>query len=102
MRPFEHVIYKRGKGKSILLVGVYVDDMVITRAEVLKIEKFKSQMKDLFKMSDLGLLSYYLSTEVHQLLGFITLCHEACARNILEQCVMDDGPSQAPMEARSS
>src|SRR5664279_2371256 len=94
-------MYKRGKGKSSLLVGVYVDDLVITGAEVLEIEKFKSQMKDLFKMSDLGLLSYYLGIEVHQMPGYTTLCQEAYARKILEEHGMDDcNPTQEPMEAR--
>jgi hypothetical protein len=37
-------------------------------------------MKELFKMSDLGLLSYYLGIEVHQKLGEITLCQEAYAK----------------------
>ena len=41
--PLEHAMYKRGKGKSSLLVGVYVDDLVITGAEVLEIEKFKDR-----------------------------------------------------------
>ena len=78
-----------------------MDDLVITGAEVLEIEKFKLQMKDLFKMSDLGLLSYYLGIEVRQMPGYITLCQEAYARRILEEHGMDDcNPTQAPMEAR--
>jgi hypothetical protein len=92
-------MYKRGKGTSSLLVGVYMDDLVIIGAEVLEIEKFKSQMKDLFKMSDLGLLSYYLGIEVTQLPGYITLCQETYARKILEGQGMDDyNPTHAPIE----
>jgi hypothetical protein len=32
-------MYKHGKGKTSLLVGVYMDDLVITGADVLEIEK---------------------------------------------------------------
>jgi hypothetical protein len=38
-----------------------------------RVAKFKLKMKELFTMSDLGLLSYYLGIEVHQKLGEITL-----------------------------
>ena len=64
--PLEHAIYKRGKGKDRLLVGIYVDDLLITGADEGEVAKFKLQMKELFKMSDLGLLSYYLGIEVRQ------------------------------------
>lgn len=58
-------------------------------------------MKDLFKMSDLGLLSYYLGIEVHQKPGSITLCQEAYARKILEISGMTDcNSAQTPMEVR--
>ena len=59
-------MYKRGKGRDHLLVGIYVDDLLITGADEKEIAKFKLQMKELFKMSDLGLLSYYIGIEVHK------------------------------------
>jgi hypothetical protein len=40
-------------------VGVYVDDLVITGASSNNILEFKQQMADVFKMSDLGFLTYY-------------------------------------------
>ena len=99
--PLEHALYKRGKGAGHLLVGVYVDDLLITGANEGEIAKFKLQMKDLFKMSDLGLLSYYLGIEVQQRPGVITLCQEAYAKKILERCGMEEcNPFQVPMESR--
>ena len=62
--PLEHALYKRGKGADHPLVGVYVDNLLITGTNEGEVAKFKLQMKDLFKMSDLGLLSYYLGIEV--------------------------------------
>lgn len=39
---------------------------------------FKAEMQHLFKMSDLGLLSYYLGIEVKQERGKITLSERIC------------------------
>uniref|UniRef100_A0A453B0H4 Reverse transcriptase Ty1/copia-type domain-containing protein n=1 Tax=Aegilops tauschii subsp. strangulata TaxID=200361 RepID=A0A453B0H4_AEGTS len=99
--PLEHAMYKRGKGKDRLLVGIYVDDLLITGADEEEIARFKLQMKELFKMSDLGLLTYYLGIEVHQKPEGITLCQEAYAKKILESCSMEDcNPSFVPIEPR--
>jgi hypothetical protein len=99
--PLEHAMYKQGQERDHLLVGIYVNDLLITGADEKKIEKFKLQMKKLFKMSDLGLLSYYLGIEVHQKPGEITLCQEAYAKKILQSCAMKDcNPTQVPMESR--
>ena len=61
--PLEHGVYARNLGEARLLVGVYVDDLIITGSSDKEIAKFKNQMQDLFKMSDLGLLSYYLGID---------------------------------------
>ncbi|WVZ87320.1 hypothetical protein U9M48_033975 [Paspalum notatum var. saurae] len=62
----EHGLYMRGAAASRLVVGVYVDDLLITGEQPTDIEAFKVEMKKLFKMSDLGPLSYYLGIEVKQ------------------------------------
>ncbi|XP_073363674.1 uncharacterized protein [Aegilops tauschii subsp. strangulata] len=64
--PLEHAMYKRGEGRDRLLVGIYVDDLLITGADEEVIAKFKLQMKEIFKRDDLGLLSFYPGIEVHQ------------------------------------
>nr|GFB79911.1 ribonuclease H-like domain, reverse transcriptase, RNA-dependent DNA polymerase [Tanacetum cinerariifolium] len=56
----EQAIYTRTGKDSILLVGVYVNDLIITGTPKREIDKFKDQMKEIFEMSDLGLLAYYL------------------------------------------
>ena len=40
----EHAIYCRGAGSERLVVGVYVDDLIITGASCNSIKKFKAQM----------------------------------------------------------
>jgi hypothetical protein len=59
----EHGLYLRGTQASRLVVGVYVDDLIITGEMNTEIDSFKQEMKRLFKMSDLGHLSYYLGKE---------------------------------------
>jgi lipid-binding SYLF domain-containing protein len=63
--PHEVAIYRRGNGGNTLLVGVYVDDLVIIGTKDAEVAAFKEEMKATFQMSDLGLLSFYLGIEVH-------------------------------------
>jgi hypothetical protein len=95
----EHAVYKRGSGGSLLLLGVYVDDLIIRGPDKSKIAEFKEQMSKTFSMSDLGLLSYYLGMEVRQKPGEITICQRAYATKIVEQCGMKGcNPVDTPME----
>jgi hypothetical protein len=61
--PHEVAVYRRGKDGNALLVGVYVDDLVIIGTKEAEVEAFKEEMKATFQM---GLLSFYLGIEVHQ------------------------------------
>jgi Reverse transcriptase (RNA-dependent DNA polymerase) len=97
----EHAVYKRGAGSNRVLVGVYVDDLIITGASETEIERFKSQMKERFQMSDLGLLSYYLGLEVQQTVNKITLSKTTFAKRILEESGMSEcNSTKVPMETR--
>jgi hypothetical protein len=61
----EHTIYCRSKdGGGWLIVGMYVDDLIITGTTADEIVRFKAEMKQQFKMADLGLLTFYLGLEV--------------------------------------
>jgi hypothetical protein len=94
--PLQPAMYKRSK----LIVGVYVDDLIITGPSTTEIGKFKEQMKNLFSMSDLGLLSYYLGIEVKQTSSGIFLSQSGYAARILQKSGMEKcNPVQAPMEA---
>jgi len=94
-------VYFRGEGTRRLVVGVYVDDLVITGGCSSDIDKFKSQMRGTFQMSDLGLLHYYLELEVNQSERGITLGQKAYAAKILENAgLIGCNPSYIPMEPR--
>jgi len=95
----EQANYTRGSGDTLLLLGVYVDDLIICGPDNKKILEFKQQMSRTFSMSDLGLLSYYLGMEVKQKPGEITICQRAYATRIVEQCGMTGcNLVDAPME----
>jgi len=58
-------------------------------------------MKVTFKMSDLGLLRYYLGLEVTQMGSGITVCQSAYATKIQEGAGLTGcNPSHTPMESR--
>jgi hypothetical protein len=98
---YEAAMYRRGQGDSLLVIGVYVDDLIITGADQQRIEAFKNKMKQTFDMSDLGPLSLYLGVEVRQTDGSITLKQTHYAKKILELGGMTDcNPATTPMEER--
>lgn len=85
-----------GSGHTVLLVGVYVDDLIITGTEE-EVKKFKAQMKK-FDMSDLRLLCFYLSVKVRQDASGITLRQAHFAKWILE--LVGCNPTHTPMEEK--
>jgi len=81
------------------LVGVYVDDLVITGTKEAEVESFKEEMKATFQMSDLGLLSFYLGIEVHQDSSGISLRQTVYAKRIVELGGLTGcNPAHTPME----
>ena len=99
--PSEHASYTRRNGEAQLVVGVYVDHLVIIGASCEDIKKFKNEMADVFRMSDLSLLRYYLGIEVKQSAGGITISQGAYAAKILERSGMARcNPCEVPMTKR--
>lgn len=99
--PLEHALYRKGDAENFLLVGVYVDDLIITGRLSEDIQLFKDQMGRMFLMSDLGLLSYYLGMEVQQKDEQITVRQSSYAQKILEMAGMEGcNPCHTPMENR--
>ena len=84
-----------------MLVGVYVDYLIISGPNVKDIKQFKQEMQKKFSMSDLGLLSYYLGIEVRQSSEGITLCQGGYTTKILKSIGMSGcNPCTTPMEVR--
>jgi hypothetical protein len=72
-------VSRGGGGGERLIVGVYVDDLLITGSN------FKKEIVVVFRMSDLGLLTYYSGIEVQQSDKGISLSQESYAKKILEK-----------------
>jgi hypothetical protein len=99
--PSEHAIYVQWNGNVQLVVGVYVDDLIITGSDSDNIRSFKEEIASAFKMSDPGLHHYYISIEVKQSVSGISLSQGAYAMRILERSDMTGcNPCHVPMEAR--
>lgn len=97
--PHEHAVYVKREGGETLIIGVYVDDLLIMGTSTAIINKFKQQMSDQFEMNDLGKLSYYLGMEVHQRRGYIELKQAGYAKRILEKAGMEAcNPIKFPMD----
>ncbi|GJU00703.1 zinc finger, CCHC-type containing protein [Tanacetum coccineum] len=95
----EQAVYTKRSKTSTLIVGVYVDDLIITGTPRKEIDLFKSQMKDKFEMSDLGLLAYYLGIEVTQTGGEITIKQTGYINKILkESSMMESNDTKIPMD----
>lgn len=83
--PHEHAVYTKSKGSDILIIGVYVDDLLVTGTSVAFINELKQQMSDQFEMNNLGKLSYYLGIEMKQGKDYIELKQTGYARKMLEK-----------------
>ncbi|CAA7393199.1 unnamed protein product [Spirodela intermedia] len=62
----EQVVYLKRSNKSHLIIGVYVNDLLVMGENDSDISKFKDQMMNFFQISDLGQLCSYLSIELTQ------------------------------------
>ena len=68
-----------------LLVGVYVDDLIITGSSAKEIENFKFSVKTQFDMADFGLLNSYLGIEMIHGNFEIRICQKLCALKVLDE-----------------
>jgi hypothetical protein len=100
--PSDPAIYCRGNKKGDrLVVGVYVDDLIITGSSKQGILSFKKEMTKMFEMSDLGVLHYYLGIEVRQQKNGVLISQSSYAKKILEKAGMSYcNPCKIPMEPK--
>ena len=93
-------MYTHDHGEQRLIVGVYVDDLIITGGDMEVLRRFKREMSKNFKMSDLGVLSYYIGIKVQQSTAGIIICQSAYAKKLLDTAgLADSNPTRMPMEA---
>lgn len=66
-----------GNGKKVV-VSLYVDDLLVIGDDIDEIANFKRSMLQVFEMTDLGVMRYFLGMEVHQLDDGIFLSEKVC------------------------
>jgi hypothetical protein len=57
---------KKDSSKSVIILCLYVDDLLITGSNESHISEFKRQMMKEFEKTDIGHLSYLLGIEFHK------------------------------------
>jgi hypothetical protein len=65
--------YFKSEEKSLILVGLYVDDVITTGSDESKVTEFRTALKKRFKCSEGGLLNWALGMEIIQESGIISL-----------------------------
>ncbi|KAD3336127.1 hypothetical protein E3N88_31646 [Mikania micrantha] len=97
----EQAVYKMHNSGSILVYGVYVDDLIVTGSSEKDIVVFKEKMKTIFEMSDMGRLSYYLGLEVDQDKDGIMVKQESYAVKVLKVAgMLNCNPTKWPMDSK--
>ena len=63
----ESTLYIRKINADILIISLYVDDLLVTGSNQCLMDKFKAEMEEVFEMTDLEEMSYFLGMEVHRI-----------------------------------
>lgn len=88
--PNEHTLYvKKQSEDEVLLVCLYVDDIIYTGSSQTLVDEFRSDMKKVFEMSDLGKLQYFLGLEVVQTGTGIFVSQQKFANDLLKRFNMN-------------
>ena len=99
---YEQSLYLKRSIDAILIVGVYVDDLLVTGSSSSVIDDFKAEMTKEFDMRNLGSLSSYLGIEVKQSKDFIFLSKTAYAQKVLQHAKLGQCNSAfTPLESRA-
>eukprot|EP00253_Pinus_taeda_P020444 PITA_20444 len=62
----DNIIYTKKEGKSLIILVLYVDDLILTSSDPNLISHVKSNLKKKFEMTDLGHLHYFIGLQVLQ------------------------------------
>lgn len=86
----DNTVYTKKVGKSLIILVIYVDDLILTGSHPNLINHVKSSLKRKFEMTDLGHLHYFLGLQVLQSKEGISLSQSKYACDILRHFYMED------------
>ena len=80
---------KKTENGDLLIISIYVDDMLVTGSNTRMISEFKKEMADVFEMSYLGHMTYFLGMEISQSSTGIFISQRKYAFDLLKKFKMD-------------
>eukprot|EP00253_Pinus_taeda_P030981 PITA_30981 len=86
----DNTVYTKKVGKSLIILGLYVDDLILIDSDPNLINHVKSSLKNKFEMTDLGHLHYFLGLQVLQSNKGIFLSQSKYAYDLLRHFHMED------------
>ena len=95
-------IYSKGTGSNRIIIGVYVDDIIIATRDLKQLNDIKTQLSTRFKMQDMGEIQWFLKVKITRDRNkrSITLDQSLFARHILSRFNMTDcKTSPTPIDA---
>jgi hypothetical protein len=97
----DQAVYFRRTTDEHMVIMVSVDDMAVTSRHLRHIERFKSQLRERFEITDLGELSWLLGLKVERdrRVRTITLSQGAYVETVLQRFHMQEAkPEYVPMK----
>nr|KYP52897.1 Retrovirus-related Pol polyprotein from transposon TNT 1-94 [Cajanus cajan] len=86
----ESTLYVKHNRANILIISLYVDDLLVTGSDTRLVEKLKKQMMEVFEMTDLGLMTFFLGMEIKQGEHEVFICQNKYAKEILKKFKLDE------------
>ncbi|RVW53763.1 Retrovirus-related Pol polyprotein from transposon TNT 1-94 [Vitis vinifera] len=94
-------VYHLDVKSTFLNVSLYVDDMLVTGSNVRLLVEFKMEMQDVFEMSDLGIMNYFLGMEIYQFSLGIFISQRKYVVDILKEFKLESCKEVATLLAQN-
>ena len=91
----EATLYVKKEHDSVIIGCLYVDDLLFTGNDVKMMQNFMQDVMQIYEMSDIGLLNYFLGIEVSQVKEGIFISQKNYTKNILQNYYPDSCKNQA-------
>ena len=96
--PAEFGMYYRRRGKTICLIALYVDDLLISSVSHQEIAEIKNFLSRKYKMKDMGKVNKFLGMNIKQSKGVIKLSLEEYIIKKVKELKMTLYPTQTPLQ----
>jgi hypothetical protein len=96
----DSAVYSKGFGDNQVVLGIYVDDLLIMGKDLQAVNLVKQQLSERFKMVDFGEVSKVLGIQIrrNKVEGTLTMCQEEYVDGIMSKFSMDNcGVSSTPL-----